>query len=320
MSPITATPPALDDETSVEVDERATFHRLVERLSRRSVDKHFDAYADIVWDAPEMAIDPDDPRWQLWEFDPLARTEWYQAQPSALQTRIGLARVATAMKVGWNFENLLQRGLLSFAMRLPDGAPEFRYLQHEVIEESQHTLMFQEFVIRTGLPIHGMPRYLRALATVFVLPLNRLFPSLFFMFVLGGEDPADHLQRKAVRGGIPHPLAEQIMRIHVTEEARHLSFARHYLKTTVPTLGRFWRFRLAVVAPILLGVMARMMVQPTGGLRKEFGIPDAVFREAVRSPEGRALLAESVAKVRKLCDELGLITPVTRHVWKAMGI
>jgi len=30
------------------------------------------------------------------------------------------------MKTGWHFESLLQRGLLNYAMGLPNGSPEFR--------------------------------------------------------------------------------------------------------------------------------------------------------------------------------------------------
>src|SRR5262249_47979467 len=47
---------------------------------------------------------------------------------------------------GWQFESVLKRGLLEFALRLPDDAPEFRYCYHEVIEEAQHSLFFREFV------------------------------------------------------------------------------------------------------------------------------------------------------------------------------
>ena len=37
------------------------FPDLVRRLSHQSVVKHFDAYADVAWDSPEFAIDPDGP-------------------------------------------------------------------------------------------------------------------------------------------------------------------------------------------------------------------------------------------------------------------
>jgi len=60
--------------------------------------------------------------------------------------------------------------------------------------------------------------------------MSRLFPPLFFVGVLAGEDPVDHLQRLQLQGDRElHPLVERIMRIHITEEARHLSFARHLL-------------------------------------------------------------------------------------------
>src|SRR5947207_8904946 len=43
----------------------ATYQHLLRRLSHQSVVKHFDAYADIDWDADEYRIDPEDPRWEL---------------------------------------------------------------------------------------------------------------------------------------------------------------------------------------------------------------------------------------------------------------
>jgi hypothetical protein len=211
---------------------------------------------------------------------------------------------------------------LRYVTRLPDGTPEFRYLHHEIVEESEHTLMFQEFVNRTGLPVRGMPRGLRWLAQFRVVPLARRFPALFFLFVLGGEDPVDHLQRRQLKeeGGTMHPLVERIMRIHVAEEARHLSFARHYLNDRAPRLGRLRRAVLAVLAPIVLSVMARLMVLPPGDLVREFGIPRKVLREAYGCPEGRGALRDSVAKTRNLWRELGLVGPVSRQLWKMGGI
>src|SRR5213078_2166833 len=93
-----------------------------------------------------------------------------------------------------------------------------------------HSLMFQEFVNRSGLNPPGMPKLMQ-FGSRGVVKMGRRFPELFFLFVLGGEDPIDYVQRRELRSGQElHPLLERIMRIHVTEEARHLSFARHYLK------------------------------------------------------------------------------------------
>ena len=298
------------------------FAVMVGRLNKLSVERHFDAYADIDWDDPAFAIDPADPRFELTGIDPLRYTDWYAALTPEQRAAVGCHRWAACMKTGWHFENLLQRGLLRHAFALPNGAPEFRYLHHEIIEESQHTLMFQEFVNRSGLPVRGMPFALRKLAEWVVIPLSRMFPTLFFLFVLGGEDPVDHLQRKVL--GDPdtelHPLVERIMRIHTTEEARHLSFARHYLHRTVPQLGMLRRTELALVAPLVLGIMARLMLWPTGDLIRHNHVPRPVVRQANASPRGRQLLKDSVGKTRRLFVELGLITPLSKALWKAVGL
>ncbi len=310
----------LDEEHRSEVATADAFTALVNRLSRQSVEKHFDAYADVAWDSPEFAIDPADPRFELWAGEPLGATAWYRNQSPEVRARIGLHRWGTAMRTGWEFENLLQRGLLRFVFHLDNGRSEFRYLHHEIVEESHHSMMFQEFVNRTGLPVRGMPRILKLLAETFVVPLATLHPTLFFTFVLGGEDPIDHIQRQRLREGGTHPLVDRITKIHVTEEARHLSFARHYLKAEVPRLSWVQRQLVAVPAPVLLGIMARLMIHPTRSFGRANAVPRAVLLESRRNEAGRALRRDSLAKVRRLFGELGLINPVSRTLWKAFGI
>ena len=310
----------LDTPTPAVADRDGAFEAIVRRLSRQSVDKHFDAYQDVPWDDPEYQIDPGDPRWRLPDLDALGHTAWYRSQPEERRARIALHRIAACMRIGWEFENILQRGLLNYAIHLPNGAPEFRYLHHEIVEESQHTMMFQEFVNRTGLPVRGIWGPQRVVAEKMVIPMARRDAALFFLFVLGGEDPVDHLQRQQLRAGVPHPLLERIMRIHVTEEARHISFARIFLRTEVPKLSGAHRAILAVHAPVLYGIMTRMMCDPPHQLAEAYGIPRAVMREARRSETHRRLIAASVSKPRQLCEDLGLVTPQAAKVWDRLGL
>ncbi|MGI8754955.1 MAG: AurF N-oxygenase family protein [Acidimicrobiales bacterium] len=317
----------LDEEASVTRETAAasandldrTYVALVERLSRQSVEKHFDPYVDIAWDDPSFAIDVADPAWARFAAAMFGRTAWFDTLSPAEQSRLGLFRVASAMKLGLEFENILKRGLLEYAFTLPNGSPEFRYLYHEVIEEAHHGLMFQEFVNRTGLSVDGLNRRDKK-GSRRVVGLARWFPSLFFLFVLGGEDPIDHQQRRVLREGGAPPLVERIMRIHVTEEARHLSFARHHLKHEVPKLKRRHRVRLSVAAPFLLGQMARQMLLPPPQIVREFAIPDEALKELSKSPEAKAEVSESLHKVRKLCVELGLVNRLTVRLWKANNI
>ena len=306
------------EEERAAAASRAAYEALLARLNHQSVVKHFDAYADIDWDSEEFRIDPTDSRWELGPDDGLGSTAWYRSQPPEIRARIGLHLYATFMKIGAQFEGVLKRGLLDFASTLPNGSLEYRYVYHEVIEEAQHSLMFQEFVNRTGLPIRGLTPLMQFGARR-VIGLARRFPELFFFFVLGGEDPIDHVQRTILHSGRPiHPLLKRIMQIHVTEEARHLCFARHYLKQNVPRLSAFRRFLLSVRTPFLLSGMAQLMMRPSPQIVRTYGIPKAVLEEAYRrNPRHRQASIDALRKVRALCQELGLLKP---GLWKFLGV
>jgi hypothetical protein len=314
------TPPSAVAGAPVDTVDRRLANT-VERLSRQSVVKNFDAYADIPWDDPEFAVDPDDSRWDLTGIDPLGETEWYRSQPAGVRSRISLYRFASAAQLGWQFENVLKRGLLEMAFATDTRNPVFRYAYHEVIEEAHHSLMFHELVNRSGMDIPGMPAYIR-MRTRFVVRLGRVFPELFFIFVLAGEDPIDFVQREALRNapGLP-PVMTRIMRHHVIEEARHIGFARMFLLTNVPKLSKRRRVQMSIQAPIVIGMSARLMLEPPRGMQKLFGIPDAVIREAYTDNAAyKARRSQSVRKLRNLCNELGIITPLSRRIWTTMGI
>jgi hypothetical protein len=313
-------PTELADEVREQVKDRKSYLGVIDRLNKASVDKHWEAYADIPWDDPEFKVDKTDPRWVLPPFDRLGETAWYQSQPPEIQAQIGLWRVATAMKIGLQFENLLKRGLLNYAYRLPNGRPEFRYVYHETTEECHHGMMFQEFVNRTKMPVRGMPRALALIAEAAPwIPL--ISTEMFFVFVLGGEDPIDYVQRKSLKGGhIKHPLEETIMRIHIAEEARHISFARHYLKHRVPGLSRGRRRLIGITGPLILGWMARIMLSPPGPMVRHFNIPKEVVRAAYKNEAAQAEISNSVGKIRDLMAGLGVIDPVNKRLWKAFGI
>ncbi len=316
---------ALDEELAEGTEAAGTdaFAGLLSRLNEQSVrpGKHFDAYVDVPWD--EHPIDPADPRWELGPLDSLGATAWYQAQPQEVRARIGLHMVASKMQVGYFFEGVLKRGLLEHSTTLAAGSPELRYVYHEVIEEAQHSLMFQEFAGRAGYgTVPDVPRK-AVVGSRRVVRLARLFPELFFIFVLGGEDPIDHMQRETLRNKDAdlHPLLERIMRIHVTEEARHLSFARHWLKRSVPQLSAVRRTILSIGAPLILGEMGGLMMRPSSAIVATYGIPkDAICEAYDDNAEWQQSAAVAMRKVRVLCRDLGLMNPLSVRLWKAKKI
>jgi hypothetical protein len=292
----------------------------ITRLCDLSAGRSHEAYADIPWDDTGHELSPADPRLQLPEFEPIAQTAWYRGLPKHEKSVVGAWKMATMLRVGADFENLLQQGLLARSLSLPLGVPEFRYAHTEVSEESQHTMMFLEVVSRIGVPATGMPRYVvRALEAV-IRTVARRDPALFFLGVLAGEDPIDRAQRRWLAAGVAHPTVERVLRIHVTEESRHVSYARVSVTRDVPKLGPVRRQLLAVTAPLVFSFLARMMFVPPTSMARAIGVDHDVLTGAYRTPYGREFLADSVGKSRKLANEVGLMTPLAKRIWNACGI
>ena len=76
----------------------------VETLSRATIRLSFDPLVDIDWDAPENALDGNDPRWQLGpDTAPLAATDWYAGQPS--KQRLTWAAGSPRIRSRWGFSS-----------------------------------------------------------------------------------------------------------------------------------------------------------------------------------------------------------------------
>ena len=182
--------------------------------------------------------------------------------------------------------------------------------------------MFQEFVNRSGLDVRGH-------AADIELGARRRdrwvagSPSCSSSSCWAARTRSTTCSAELRSGEPLHPLLERIMRIHVTEEARHLSFARHYLKRNVPApradpAGRAGR--RCAARPRLHG----RVDAPTfrADRRPLPGSPKAVLAEAYfDNPEHRAETLASLRKVRRLCDELGLLRPPTAGcgAWSGYG-
>ncbi|WP_187329163.1 AurF N-oxygenase family protein [Jongsikchunia kroppenstedtii] len=303
-------------------DRSEAYREKVQILSEGSVRRSFDAYRDIDWDAPEMQVSRDDERWILGDEDPFAAHPWYRSQSRERQIEMGIWRMANVAKVGLQFESALIRGIHQYVQKLPNGAPEFRYAVHEAAEECQHTLMFQEFVNRTGVDTPGMPRWARMALPLIPVVLAH-WPPYFFAGVLAGEEPIDHQQKTMLRAAEMHghPLFAQIMAIHVAEEARHISFAHEYLAQRIPRMTRRQRRWFAWTLPITMRVACDLIIKPPMSMRREFGIPASVMREVYwERPESRKILSDYFADVRMLAEDLDLMTPGARRVWRALKI
>jgi hypothetical protein len=298
------------------------YHGLVARLSHQSVVKHFDAYADIPWDDPAYALDPEDSRFDLAPDSPLGATDWYRELPAPTRARIGLTVIATLAKRGLEFEWLLKQGLLTYASLLPDGSPEFRYCYHEVIEETQHALMFQEFVNRSGLTIPGLSKRLLHRVSKILDRYARQAPEMLFIFALGGEEPFDYFQRMILKSHhASHPLLQTICKLHIMEESRHLSFAHAHFRRIVRRLSAWRMLQLRVKTPFVLREMLWSM-EISERMVNEHHIPsDVIGRLPHRSTVfTRRDRAGAVGKIRTLCIDTGAAVPPFDRLWKRFDL
>ena len=179
------------------------------------------------------------------------------------------------IKVGAAFESALIRGLMHYAIELPNGSPEFRYCLHEMTEECNHIQMFQELVNRTGIDVPGTRKHFGLMLPMLGL-LGGYDPMALMIGILGGEEPIDHYQKQAIRTADLPPAVRRVMEIHIAEEARHISFAVAFLRLRMKHVNRAQRFSLSLMFPITMRWLANEIMTPPRSIAKRFGIPREV--------------------------------------------
>ena len=301
------------------------YYDTLRTLSEASVNQHFQAFKDIAWDAPEMQLVPNDPRFILTDADEIGASDWYKSLPRERQIEVGAYRYAQIAKVGRQFEQILIAGVMHHLIKAKDGNPEFRYAMHEVTEETHHIQMFQESVNRfveatNDDHIAGAPGWFTHLAPV-ITSIGGWFPELFFVGILAGEEPIDHLQKSIMRAGGSVPLIDRVMQIHIAEEARHIGFAHQYLEHHWADMGFVKRHIMNVMFPVTMRVLCDIIMVPSKQARADMGIPDEVAKEIWwKSDDSQKLLRDLFGDVRLLADNLGIRKGPAKLVWKALKI
>ncbi len=131
-------------------------------------------------------------------------------------------------------EHLLNQGILAMLWSIDPYDPSYRYLLHEVAEECQHMAMFNAWVRLNDdidAPGAGEESWGKGVAD-FTEDLAVRLPCAFWVNVLLFEfvgDDFNDLMRRA-DGRALHPILAQMGHAHVAEEARHIAYARHWLR------------------------------------------------------------------------------------------
>ena len=279
--------------------DSTSYDETLRMLSEASVDRHFEPYVDIEWDSPEFEVTDGDRRWILSaSTDPLGRHPWYQALPEHQQ--IADRHVAPGQR--------RQGGpaVRAAADQRRDQSrirPAERFRRVPVLHPRGHRgVQPHPDVPGDGEPrrpdVPGGGRMFKALMPFLGLA-GRFLPEVFFTGILAGEEPIDHLQKSILRSGEDiHPIMQGVMRIHVAEEARHISFAHKFLAHRVPQLSRPGRFVLSIAFPITMRVLCDVIVIPPKEFWDEFDIPGVGQARPVLGP---ARVAAGTARLLRRC-------------------
>ncbi|NUS43934.1 MAG: diiron oxygenase [Mycobacteriaceae bacterium] len=281
------------------------------RLLAGSVKRSYDPVVDMDWDAP---LDPD----KLFlppEVVTLYATPLWEAMSASTRRELSRQELANVLSAGIWFENLLNRLLLRELMKTDPTSHWSHYTLTEMGDECRHMMMFGKLIDRIGARPFW-PRGAGRLA-VMALPLV-LRGSMVWVAALVGEEIFDALQRRTLDDPQLQPLVSRAMRIHVTEEARHIGFARDLLARRVGDMSRleraYTRACVAVAAPIFRNLLVNWHMYERAGLDGR-----AAKRAALASPHSRRTLGAGAAGLASFLRAQGLMGPIGEQVWRRTG-
>jgi len=265
------------------------------------------AGAAVDWDLPI-----DDSAYHLPpEWLPLYGTAPWEAMTEPERMAYSRHEAAAMYGAGIWFENQLMQIVLRHLVELPVTDPSHRYLLVEVADECRHSTMFGEFIRRAGTPAYAPDVPAVDYST---LPGGR---ALGYLLILAVEELLDAVNRATMKDDRVHAVSKQCAKLHVLEEARHVSFAKTYLAEVWDTLPDEDRTAAIELAPAAVHLMAQLTIDPA--VYDTLGIEDGA-ELAKRNPHHRARVVDGLAKLTEFLRQLGVIDEGNEPEWQGRGL
>ena len=245
---------------------------------------------------------------------PLFGTPQWDSMSEPQRREYSRHECAALCAAGIWFENMLMQTVLRHLAQLPVTDPTHRYLLVEVADECRHSTMFGEYIRRAGTPAYAPPVDVDVFGHADALPGGR---AMAYLLILAVEELLDVCNRATMRDESIHVVSRQIAKLHVMEEARHVSFAKTYLTEAWPTLNDEERAGAIEFAPHAVGFVADLMVHD--GVYETLGI-EAGAAAARSNPHNRARVVRDLVKLTGFLGDLGVIDDASRGAWVERGL
>jgi hypothetical protein len=281
------------------------------RLLKGSAKLSYAPIVDIDWSAP---LDPD--KFYLPpKIVSLYGTALWDSMSREQQIELSRQELVNTLSAGIWFENILNQALLRKMMHQDPTARSTHYELTELGDETRHMVMFGKAIERVGAKPVRPRRYQRVIINL--LPM--IFQgSLLWVAALVGEEIFDSLQRQMMDDPELQPMVQRLMRIHVTEEARHIQFARDGLRQRSPNIGRLQRLWVGNLNGVG-GVFFRYLFTNPVPYRRAGLDPAQARRIARTSPHRHDVQVMGFAPLAAFLDEVGLMGPIARRLWRRSG-
>nr|WP_252342041.1 diiron oxygenase [Rhodococcus sp. 14-2483-1-2] len=203
------------------------------RLLKSTANKFYDGEADIDWDAPVV----DGMRWMPEHRISLYRTRLWGKLTEEQRRELGRHEIVSILSFGIYAEGMLSANLLRVFGK-GTFSDHSMYSIAEIGEESRHSIMFGKLIEKTGLTPYLMPK-----PATFMAKIGQFLPlgPATYGGVLLIEEVLDRAQREAQYDPEMQPHLRQMMRIHVIEESRHITYAREEMVRAMAATNRFNR-------------------------------------------------------------------------------
>lgn len=283
-----------------------------DRLLRSSLRTSYDPLLEVDWDAP---LSPD-AFWLPPHRSSLFGTPLWDGLSHRQRVELTKHEVASGASAGVWFETVLIQMLIRHYY---DQDPRSRHAQYaltEIADECRHSVMFGRLIETMGCPRYPASRVDDALGRW--LKATAHGPHMWGAILIA-EEVLDAFQREIMVDESLQPLIRMVSRIHVVEEARHVTYAHGELARQVSAAGRVEMAYSRLVIGRAAHAVAGRLVHPQA--YAAVGIPPQVGRAAARAnPHFRATLRWSARKAHEYLAELGLVAGPGRVLWRRAGL
>jgi hypothetical protein len=282
-----------------------------ERLLSGSLKKSYEPTVDIDWDAP---LDPD--KFFLPpQMVTLYNTPEWAAMSREKQRELSRQQLVNMLSAGIWFENILNQALLRGIMHANPTSRSTQYMLTELGDETRHMVMFGKAIDRVG----GIPVRPKLYQRIIINSLPFVFRGpLLWGAALVGEEIFDALQRQILDDPDLQPIVRRLMRIHVTEEARHIQFARDGLRKEAPAMPWYRKIVISnlhgVGGPFYRMLFTLPVYYDRAGLDGR-----RMSRIARANPHFQPKCRESFAPLGGFFEEVGLMGRLSRRMWRWAG-